>query len=145
LTDDIGGDLIAEPVWTDPLVAVLPVGHLLTSHDRPDLDEVLRHPLILCHPDKGSGSTRQIDVLLKETGVQPLIADHVTTLGMMLTLVGAGYGIGFALATHLATVDRSDIAVRPFAEELTLTTYLLRANREPCEPLARFIERAAAN
>lgn len=143
LTDDIGGDLIAEPVWIDPLEAVLPVGHPLSCHDRLDLGDVLRHPLILCHPDKGSGSTRQIDALLKETGVQPVIADHVTTLGMMLTLVGAGYGIGFALATHLAMINRPDIVVRPFAARLTLTTYLVRDPRKPSETLARFVERAS--
>ncbi len=145
LTDEVGAGLVAEPLWSDPLVAVLPAGHRLEAQPRVSLEDVVRCPLILCHPDKGSGSTRQIDGLLKSTRVELLIADHVPTLGMMLTLIGAGYGIGLALGTHVATVQRPDIVARPLAEKLTLTTYLLRADRKPCEPLARFIEQVGTS
>ncbi len=143
LTDDVGDGLLAEPVWTDALVAVLPAGHPLAAHARVELADMLQCPLILCHPDMGSGSTRQIEALWTDAGIQPLIADHVTTLGMMLTLVGAGYGIGFTLDTNAATIDRSDIAFRPFADKLMLTTYLLRVGREPSEALARLVGRCS--
>lgn len=142
LSNDVGSDLVAEPVWTDPLVALLPAGHRLAQNMRVELDDVLAQPLILCHPDMGSGSTRQIDALLKATGMKPLIADYVNTLGVMLTLVGAGYGIGFALGTHTATLRRPDVVVRSFEKKPMLTTYVLRGARELSEALACFVERS---
>jgi len=39
----------------------------------------------------------------------------VTSLGVMLTLVGAGYGIGFAIASQVQTLQRPDISIRPLA------------------------------
>jgi DNA-binding transcriptional LysR family regulator len=144
LTDDTGAELIAEPVWRDPLVAILPSGHPLEAQRRVTPEDVLRYPLILCHPDKGSGSTRQIEGMLREMGVEPLIADHVTTFGMMLTLVGAGFGVGFALGTRAATTRRSDIVVRPFEKGLSMATFLLRAAQNGSQPLERFIERTRA-
>ena len=34
------------------------------------------------------------------------LVDEVTSLGVMLTLVGAGYGIGFAIASQVQTLQR---------------------------------------
>lgn len=61
----------------------------------------------------------------------------------MLTLVGAGYGIGFAIASQVQTLQRPDISIRPLAgSPPVLSTYLLRRRGEPSEPMKRFIERA---
>jgi hypothetical protein len=71
------------------------------------------------------------------------VADHVTSLGVMLTLVGAGYGIGFAIGAQVQTWRRPDIAIRPLAGITpTLTTYLMRRQSEPSEPMKRFLQRA---
>lgn len=60
----------------------------------------------------------------------------------MLTLVGAGYGIGFAIASQVQTLQRPDISVRPLAgTPPMLSTYLLRRKGEPTDPMKRFIER----
>ena len=62
---------------------------------------------------------------------------------VMLTLVGAGYGIGFAIASQVQTLQRPDISIRPLAgSPPVLSTYLLRRRGEPSEPMKRFIERA---
>ena len=67
----------------------------------------------------------------------------MTTLGVMLTLVGAGYGIGFAIASQVQTLQRPDISIRPLAgTPPMLSTYLLRRKGQPTEPIKRFIERA---
>jgi len=61
----------------------------------------------------------------------------------MLTLVGAGYGIGFAIASQVQTLNRPDITVRPLAgTPHMLSTYLLRRGAEPTEPMKRFLQRA---
>ncbi|MDS4056662.1 LysR substrate-binding domain-containing protein, partial [Accumulibacter sp.] len=70
------------------------------------------------------------------------LVDEVTSLGVMLTLVGAGYGIGFAIASQVQTLQRPDISIRPLAgTPPMLSTYLLRRQGEPSEPMKRFIER----
>lgn len=81
--------------------------------------------------------------MLKAVDAQPTVADHAATLGVMMTLVGAGYGIGFAIAAQMASIHRPDVVIKPLVGRgLTLTTYLLRPTDEPSEPLARFVERA---
>ncbi len=46
---------------------------------------------------------------------------------MMLTLVGAGYGVGFMAATKIPISQRPDVVIRPLAvESAIITTYLLR-------------------
>lgn len=57
--------------------------------------------------------------------------------------MGAGYGIGFAIGAQVQTWQRPDIAMRPLASITpTLTTYLLRRQSEPSEPMKRLMQRA---
>ncbi len=63
-------------------------------------------------------------------------------MGVMLTLVGAGYGISFAIASEVQTLNRPDIATRPLAGTLpVLSTYMVRRGGEPSAQLKRFISR----
>ncbi|MFT3819548.1 MAG: LysR family transcriptional regulator [Rubrivivax sp.] len=143
LASEVPEGLVAVPVWTDPIAVVLPVRHPLAAHKRVALADALQHALVLCHPEAGSGCHEQIDAMLKAVDAQPKVADHATTLGVMLTMVGAGYGIGFAIASQVSVMNRPDVVVRPLAgRSLTLTTYLIRSEGEPSAQLSRFIERA---
>ncbi|EPR8019022.1 LysR family transcriptional regulator, partial [Pseudomonas aeruginosa] len=62
---------------------------------------------------------------------------------MMLTLVGAGYGIGFTTAARMATSQRTDVVARPLAvDSAVINTYLLRLSNDTLSPsLERFIAR----
>ncbi|CAJ0723299.1 HTH-type transcriptional regulator HdfR [Ralstonia pickettii] len=142
LSDAVNDGLVAEPVWTDPLSVIVPVRHPLLVHTEVPLDEALKFPLVLCHPNAGSGCHHQIQAVLQGASLPLKLADQVTSLGVMLTLVGAGYGIGFAIASHVQTLNRPDIAVRPLAGTPMLSTYLLRRLGEPSEPIKRFLLRA---
>lgn len=143
LTSDVGEGVTAEPMWVDPIALVLPIRHPLVGYKRIALADAFQHPLVLCHPEAGSGCHQQIDAMLKAVDAQPTVAAHATTLGVMMTLVGAGYGIGFAIASQVATMNRPDVMVKPLADRArTLTTYLLRPEGTPSEPLSRFMERA---
>jgi DNA-binding transcriptional LysR family regulator len=101
-------------VWTDPLSVIVPVRHPLLAHAEVPLDEALKFPLVLCHPDAGSGCHHQIQAVLQGASKPLKLVDQVTSLGVMLTLVGAGYGIGFAIASQVQTLNRPDITVRPW-------------------------------
>ena len=53
--------------------------------------------------------------------------EYVASMDMMLTLVAAGYGVGFADAARIRVLNRPDIVIRPLATPNVIhTTYLLR-------------------
>lgn len=143
LSGAVNDGLVAEPVWTDPLSVIMPLRHPLLAHAEVPLDEALKFPLVLCHPDAGSGCHHQIQAVLQQHASKPSkLTDHATSLGVMLTLVGAGYGIGFAIASQVQTLNRPDVAVRPLAgTSPTLSTFVLR-RAEVSEPMKRFLQRA---
>lgn len=144
LASDVGSDLVAKPVWTDPVAVVVPARHPLVAHKRIPLTEALKYPLVMCHPEAGSGCHQQIEAMLRSHPVNPTITDYATSLELMLTLVGAGYGIGFAIASQVALFQRDDVVVRAMAGRAPmLVTYLLYADRELSEPLQNFMARTS--
>jgi DNA-binding transcriptional LysR family regulator len=144
--DDVGDGLIAEPVWSDPLMVAVPDRHPLLSYKRIPLEEMLRYPLVLGDPLACEGYARQIERLLRRhTDKEPLVAERVATVDLMMALVAAGYALGLSGASHLTASRERGVIGRPFAGlSPKLTTYLLRPNNEPSAILARFIECAHA-
>ncbi len=140
LVGDVGNGVVATPVWADPIAVVVPARHPLLVHKRIPLGEALKHPLILCHPEAGSGCHSQIAAILHAAKAEPMVAEYATSLEILLTLVGAGYGIGFA--SQAAAIQRADVVARPLAgRSPSLKTFLLRNDGEPPEPVRRFTER----
>ena len=85
---------------------------------------------------------RELAHVLASALPQRFVADRVPTLDLMMTLVAAGYGLGFATEAHIAGARNPDVIARPLAgRSPMLTTYLLRRDSEPSEQLRRFIDR----
>ncbi|MEW9898108.1 LysR family transcriptional regulator [Chitinivorax sp. PXF-14] len=142
LSGVVNDGLVAEPMWIDQLSVIVPARHPLLAHKDVKLADAVKFPLVLCHPDAASGCHDQIQALLDGAELPLKVVDHVTSLGVMLTLIGAGYGIGFAIASQVQALNRPDIATRPLAgAPPMLATYLVRRGGEPSEPLKRFISR----
>jgi len=143
MIDEVEDGIVAQPLWADPLVVALPARHPLLAFKEVPLQEVLSYPLVLCDPRTCQGCCRQRERLFRSVDVQPIVAEYAASHGLMLTLVAAGYGLGFSTAAHLATCQPADVVVRPLAgQSASLTTYLLRTEVGMTEPLQRFIERA---
>ncbi|MBU9618683.1 MULTISPECIES: LysR family transcriptional regulator [Pseudomonadota] len=140
---DVGGDIVAEPVWQDPLVIAMPARHELLAHREIPLHELASHPLVLCDPHVCEGYCRELAKLLRPLEREPNVVEHVSSLDMMLTLVGAGFGVGFTTETRIAACQRPDVVTRPLAvESAVITTYLLRPDRDSLSaPLERFVAR----
>lgn len=139
---DVGNAIVAQPIWFDPLVVTVPMRHPLLTHKEIPLHDLLRYPLVLGHPEICEGCSRQVERILRNAEAEPMVVEHVTSMDMMLTLVAAGYGLGFATMTHLAIGRHPDVVVRPLGVEgSTLTTYLLTPDIEPSPQLAGFIGR----
>jgi DNA-binding transcriptional LysR family regulator len=97
----------------------------------------------LCDPKACEGYCRELTRLLQ--GLEPKlnVVEEVSSLDMMLTLVGAGYGVGFMTATKIPVSQRPDVVIRPLAmDSAVITTYLLRPDRDSLSaPVERFVAR----
>ncbi|MBG7193127.1 LysR family transcriptional regulator [Pseudomonas aeruginosa] len=145
-SDDVGDGLLAVPAWHDPLVVAVLAKHPLLTRKRIPLEEVLRYPVVMGDPHVCEGYCRQIARVLRTAETEPLVAEEVASIDLMLTLVAAGYALALVGASQIAACRSPDVSSRPLAGmSPALTTYLLRADTVPSEPLARFIERAVAD
>lgn len=143
--DEAGDGLVAEPIWHDPLMVAVPTRHPLLAYKRIPLDEVLRYPLALGDAHVCEGHARQIDRALRQSSQEPMIVERVASFDLMMTLVSAGFALGLAGASQIAASREPSVVARPLAgRSHMLTTYLLRADSEPSDALARFIERVFA-
>lgn len=137
-----GEGIVVQPVWSDPLVIAVPARHPLLARKRILLEELIRYPLVLCHPEICEGCYRQIERILRTVDIEPIVAEHAATFDLMMTLVAAGYGLSFASESHMMVCRHPEVVARPLAGRAhLLTTYLLRPNTESSEPLSRFVGR----
>lgn len=144
-SDEVGDELTSEPVWHDPLMVAVPERHPLLAYKQVPLDEVLRYPLALGDTSACEGYARQVERVLRRVNQEPLVAERVASFDLMMTLVSAGFALGLAGASHIASSRETRVVARPLAGgSHVLTTYLLRAGREPSDTLARFIDRVFA-
>lgn len=145
MANDVGGSLVAEPIWDEPLMVAVPERHPLLAYKRVPLEEVLRYPLVLCDPEFCEGHARQVDRVLRQMEQEPLIAQQASTFDLMMAVVSSGLALGLASASHIASSRESGVVARPLEGKAPmLTTYILRMDAEPTQVLARFIERVGA-
>lgn len=141
---EVGDGILAEPAWSDPLVVVVPARHPLLTYKRIPLDEVLRYPLVMCDPQLCEGYGRQIARVLRTVDAEPIVAEEVASLDLMLALVAAGYALALVGSSQVLACRNADVVGRPLAgRSPLLTTYLLRRNADPLETLSRFIDRVS--
>ncbi|WP_321854413.1 LysR family transcriptional regulator [Paraburkholderia tropica] len=141
-SDEVGDGLIAEAVWNDSLMVAVPARHPLLTYKRIPLKEVLRYPLVLGDIHACEGYARQVERVLRQIDQEPLIAERVASIDLMMALVAAGFAIGLAGASQISASREPGVIARPLAGRTPiLITYLLRPDSEPSEALARFIER----
>ncbi|PSD13886.1 LysR family transcriptional regulator [Stenotrophomonas maltophilia] len=144
-SDEVGDGLVARAAWSDTLMVALPARHPLLGYKRIPLEEVLRYPLVLGDPHACEGCSRQIERVLRRVDREPLVAERVASIDLMMALVAAGFALGLAGASQITNSHELGVVARPLAGRMPmLTTYLLRMDNEPTEALARFIERISA-
>ncbi|MGK6944748.1 LysR family transcriptional regulator [Pseudomonas aeruginosa] len=105
---DVGEGIVAEPIWRDPIVIAVPARHSLLAHKQVPLNELQGHPLVLCDKLACEGYCRELNRLLQVLEHRLNVVEEVSSLDMMLTLVGAGYGIGFMTATKIPISQRPE-------------------------------------
>lgn len=110
------------PLFTDPLVAVLPPSHPLAAQERVPLAAFARFPYVETYPDADSDNARA----LRRAGVVPATCCATMDSAATCTLVQAGLGI--ALENKCSTAGWTGVALRPVepAEEIEIGLALSR-------------------
>lgn len=135
--------LIKDAVWTDRPAVAIPTRHPLLASSRISLQQALRYPLILCHPELYSGGHTLISRWFHETKSSPNIAEYISGHESMMMLVAAGYGIGFGIESQIATYARNGVVVRPVDDRFSdINTYIFYPDKPISRQLEHFIARA---
>ncbi len=105
-------DLVTLPCYEWQHVMVVPVEHPLAAQERPTLEQLAAHPLVLYHPTV-TGRTR-IDEAFARARIKPVVALEAIDSDVIKTYVRLGLGVGIVaeLAVQEAA-DAADLVWRP--------------------------------
>lgn len=116
--------LVAEPVWSEPVVVMLPERHALAARNSLTLADAVAHPLVLCEPRLKPGFVAQLERLLSPYAEHLRIADHADTFAGALLKIAAGWGLGFLDAAHASMLKEGHLLQVPLTEaEARIFTY----------------------
>ncbi|TBU88468.1 LysR family transcriptional regulator [Phytopseudomonas dryadis] len=134
-----------EVAWVDRPAIAIPRNHPLLSLEKIPIQEIVRHPLILCHPESCSGGHNVIRRWFRDTTTlpAPTIAEFVSGHELMMALVAAGYGVGIGLESQVTLYSHPNVIIRPVTDDVpSTTTFIVMQDRPPTPELTRFIHRA---
>lgn len=138
-------DLVIRPLWQDPIMAVVSSTHALAPLARVSLDDVLAHPLVVCHPQSDAAISTQLRALVEQSDPAPVIGHYTSSIPGMLTLVAADFGVGFIARSQADMLHRDDVRFLALtdAQAVFATSAIHRAGAVR-EPVARLFEQAKA-
>jgi len=126
-TPEVGPGIVADPMWSDPIVLAMRSRHPLLAFKEVPLEELKNHSLLMCDSEDFEGFRTELLRLLGGLDVETYVAETVASNDMMFTLVAAGYGVGFTTTARVKGSGHSDIVARPVQiDNAVMTTYLLR-------------------
>ncbi|HHG5367049.1 TPA: LysR family transcriptional regulator [Pseudomonas aeruginosa] len=133
-------------IWAERPAIAVPARHPLLALETIPVSQVLRYPLLLCHPERCAGGYNVIRRWFTDPSLPvPNVAEYVSGHEPMIMLVAAGYGIAICLDSQISLFNHPDVIVRPVAQEVPDTsTYTVTAKQEHSAELRRFIQRALA-
>lgn len=132
----------ADAIWVDPVAAVLSTQHPLAVSRQLQLEEITREPLVLWGGEIGGDRHTQLEAAILAANDAPNIVDYADNQQLLLTLVAAGFGVGFVLATEADSIQRPEIVVRSIASPPVVKTFLLYRADETSGPVVNFLESA---
>ena len=108
----LNDQLVSMPCHEWQHVMVVPAGHALATVERPTLQQLAQHPLVLYHPTV-TGRTR-IDSAFERAKLKPFVSLEAIDSDVIKTYVRLGLGVG--IVTELAMQQQAadaDLVARP--------------------------------
>ncbi|MFT3972199.1 MAG: LysR family transcriptional regulator [Amaricoccus sp.] len=109
-------DCHTRPVWTEPLVAVLPDGHCLAGQPTITWADLVGETFLVRHGGTGPQVHDHIVLRLAGSWPSPSILRFDVERGTLLSMVGQGFGITIVGAAT-ALLPTTGIVFLPFADE----------------------------
>lgn len=109
-------DLVIQPLWHDPMLAVVPAGHPLAQTNALTQEALQSCALIICHPESDAASSEQLRAVIAEQVIEPRIAQYASSIPGMLSLVAAGFGVSFIAESQARLNPRENICYLPIAQ-----------------------------
>lgn len=118
--------ITSSSLWHDGLCALLPATHHMSRGKSFSLTELTHYPLIL-PAARGSNSVhQQIHRLVRQHNRAVNIVQLTDSVSLMLSLVKAGLGVGFATQAQLRGHDNPEVVVRTLdGMAPVITTHML--------------------
>jgi DNA-binding transcriptional LysR family regulator len=135
-------DLRAELLWTAPVAVILPTQHDLVRQHTITLKQLSQERSIWCQTEVATayGNLPQVREVYAGSTARCVRA---SSLPILLEIIGAGCGVGIALAAQLESVRRMDVVTRPLeAQAPPVQTFALVRNVSISAAISRLIERA---
>ncbi|WCM86807.1 LysR family transcriptional regulator [Acidovorax sp. NCPPB 3576] len=149
---DMGFTMDEEPVdgylkhmvWKERPAIAIPKHHPILSQDKVSMREVVRYPLIMCHPERWAGGYKVIQRWITDHDLaSPTVAEHAACHEAMMMLVAAGYGVGIGMQSQAALYDHPNVIVRPMVDEIPdVPTFIVISDENTSPETTRFIQRA---
>lgn len=134
---------VAEPIWQDSFVLVLPAHHPLSLIQHPTIEDALQYPIILNDPEIYPGCYEPTTKPPNFSDTNVMAVELVSSLEIMLMMIAAGYGIGFAISSQATLLQRDNITIRDMASTTPLiTTYFIHPEKVQSEKVLKFMARA---
>jgi len=131
--------LHSQPLWREEMTVAVPLRHPLLEKAALTLDDVADYPVFRWQAETCPLLEQQIASLPDK----PCDIQHVTSFELMAMWVAAGYGIGIAAQSRLASARAWDICMRPFADApFEVITHLIRSTKHCHDTHERFERRA---
>jgi DNA-binding transcriptional LysR family regulator len=108
-------ELASTTVLKEPLVAVLPSGHRLGSHERLSVAMLAKEPFVFQARSRGPGSHDHILAICRRAGFSPQIVQEGSFTDL-LSLVASGAGVAI-VPTSLRAIRRAGVLFRPLREQ----------------------------
>ncbi|VGO08752.1 transcriptional regulator, LysR family [plant metagenome] len=109
-------DLVIQPLWHDPMWAVVPAAHPLAQAEIVTRDDLKSSSLIVCHPGSDAGASEQLRAAVAEKIVEPHIAQYASSIPGMLAMVAAGFGMSFIAESQIARNPREGVRYLPIEQ-----------------------------
>ena len=128
--------------WSEPLMAVAPVGHPFGKRDRISLRDLADQTLALPSPAECPGYLAQVQELLDRHGVRPADRRDVRHWNTAVSFAATGHAIALCPVTMVQSATA--VVVVPIEEEdAALVTWLLYREAEPSPAVSLVLEIAA--
>lgn len=132
-----------ETVWWDRFAVAIPKNHPLLSLEKLPVEEVMKYPLILCHPEICQGENEAISQWCRNITTPLNITDDISRYESMMMMVAAGYSIGIGLQSQITLYSHPDVIIRSTTDDIPSTaTFIVTRSKPPSDELSRFITRA---